>query len=69
MIGYISTYTWLFECRIYHSMVAYMGHHIIKWAKLNFVARHYDPYVQAHKGHYVATHILAKTEVYGEESY
>ena len=19
------------------------GHHIIKWAKLNFVARHYDP--------------------------
>ena len=28
-----------------------MGHHIIKCAKLNFVARHYDPYVQGHKGH------------------
>ena len=23
-----------------------MGHHIMKWAKLNFVARHYDPYVR-----------------------
>ena len=29
----------------------YMGRHINKWAKLNFVARHYDPYVQRHKGH------------------
>ena len=28
-----------------------MGRHINKWAKLNFVARHYDPYVQGHKGH------------------
>ena len=27
-----------------------MGHHINKWAKLNFVARHYDPYVLGHKG-------------------
>ena len=28
-----------------------MGHHKNKWAKLNFVARHYDPYVLGHKGH------------------
>ena len=43
-----------------------MGRHIMKWAKLNFVARHYDPYVQGHKGHeknqigpfhYVLTHM------------
>ena len=32
-------------------MCAQMGHHIIKWAKLNFVARHYDPYVHGHKVH------------------
>ena len=30
----------------------YMGRHINKWAKLNFVARHYDPYDPRHKGHY-----------------
>ena len=29
----------------------FMGHHIMKWAKLNLVARHYDPYVPEHKGH------------------
>ena len=23
----------------------------MKWAKMNFVARHYDPYVQGHQGH------------------
>ena len=28
-----------------------MGRHINKWAKLNFVARHCDTYVQGHKGH------------------
>ena len=47
-----------------------MGHHIMKWAKLNFVARHHDLYYPGHKGHngvqqknqlgpfhYVATHM------------
>ena len=29
----------------------HMGRHIIKWAKLIFDARHYDPYVQGHKGY------------------
>ena len=29
----------------------YLGHHIMKWAKLNFVTRHYDSYVLRHKGH------------------
>ena len=30
---------------------AYMGRHIIKWTKLNFVARHYDPFVKGNNGH------------------
>ena len=29
----------------------HMGRHVKKWAKLNFVARHYDPYIYEHKGH------------------
>ena len=29
----------------------YMGYHIIKWAKLKLVERHYDPYGLGHKGH------------------
>ena len=28
-----------------------MGRHIKKWAKLNFVARHFDLYYPVHKGH------------------
>ena len=37
-----------------------MGRHIIKWAKLNFVARHYDPYVPGQSVYvdYVATHMF-----------
>ena len=30
---------------------SHMGRHIKKWAKLNFVARHYDPHVPGHNGH------------------
>ena len=36
---------------ILYSSTSNMGHHIIKWAKLNFVARHYDPYVPGLTGH------------------
>ena len=42
------TYVKHLVCRI---PTYYMGHHIMKWAKLNFVARPYDPYVQGHKSH------------------
>ena len=38
-------------CIIVSHSNAYMGHHIIQWAKLNFVARHYDPHVPGHNGH------------------
>ena len=52
-----------------------MGRHIIKWAKLKFFARHYDPYACGHKGHnsvfkiqlgpfhYVATHMCIEPEL------
>ena len=29
----------------------HMGRHVKKWAKLNFVARHYDCYYPGYKGH------------------
>ena len=29
----------------------HMGRHVKKWAKLNFVARHYELYFQGHKSH------------------
>ena len=39
------------KCQFYMGTFLHMGHHIMKWAKLNFVARLYDSYVPGHKGH------------------
>ena len=44
----INTIIHILACQ---NAICHMGRHIIKWAKLNFVARRFDPYVQGHKGH------------------